>query len=191
MDLWVLLADFIRTWIINLIPRPLIVRKTHGGLKFVYGKKIKKLVAGFYFYWPFVTEVEVYPIVRQTARLPTQCFMDVDGNPVVVGSILVYEVEDIVKALSEVFEIDATIEDISLATIKGFIIGKSIKGMSDLFLKIDRELTISLRKKLRPFGIMVLNVYLSDCSKTEVIKHYGITVRRSYENNNNRSNQQE
>lgn len=179
MDIWSLLADFIKTWIIDLVPRPLIVRKTHSGLRFIYGKKVKKLLPGFYFYWPFVTEIELYPTVRQTTRLPTQCFMDIDGHPLVVGAVLVYEIGDIIRALSEVLNIDETIEDISLATIKSFIIGKSIKGLAEEFVSIDRELTLSIRKKLTPFGVKLLNAYLSDCTPAQVTKHYGIQLNET------------
>ncbi len=176
MNLLTLLADFIRTWVINLIPQPLIVRKTHKGVRFVWGKNVKKIEPGFYFYWPFTTEIELYPVVRQTSRLPTQCLMDAEDHPVVVGAVLVYEIDDIIKALSEVMDIDETIEDISLATIKGFIVDKSLKGLSKRYMEIDKELTKSLRIKLKPYGVKVLNVYLSDCSGTKVIKHYGIQV---------------
>ena len=173
MNLWALLADFIRTWIVNLVPRPFIVRKTHGAVKFVRGKKIIELNSGFYFYWPFITEIEVIPIVRQTIRLPTQCLMDVDDHSIIVGAVLVYEIEDVVKALSEVYEIDEAIEDISLATIKCFIVGKRVRGISEKFIEIDKELTQSIRGKLKPLGVKVKNVYLSDCSETMVLKNYG------------------
>lgn len=175
MNLLSLLADFIRTWVVNLFPRPIIVRKTHEGLKFIRGK-IKKIGPGFYFYWPFTTEVVLYPVVRQTAKLPTQSLMGQDDIALVVGAVLVYEVEDIVKALSEVMDIDETIEDISLATIKDFIIGKNVKGLAQKYKEIDKELTTKLRTKLKYYGIKVLNVYLSDCTPATIIKHYGITM---------------
>lgn len=178
MDLWTLLADFIKTWVFDLIPRPLIIRSTHKAIKFVGGKRIVALNPGFYFYWPFVTEIELCPVVRQTAKLPTQCFQDKDGNPVVVRPILVYEIVDIVKAITTVYEIDEAVEDISLATIKSFIMGKSIKGLSDQYVQIDRELTLSCRKKLTAFGINIKNVFLSDCTPAKVIKHYGIELSK-------------
>lgn len=176
MDLWTLLADFIKTWILDLIPRPLIVRFTHGGVRFVKGKKIRRLDPGFYFYWPFVTEVELYPTARQTTKLATQCFQDSNGFPVVIRSIIVYEVSDVVKALTTVPAIDEAVEDISLATIKNFIMGKSIKEISDMYKKLDSELTVVCRKKLAPFGIRIVNVFLSDCTPARVIKHYGIEL---------------
>ncbi len=176
MDLWSLLADFIKTWVIDLIPRPLIVRTTHGGVRFVRGKKVKKISPGFYFYWPFVTEVVIYPTARQTAKLSEQCFQDSNGEPLVVRPILVYEVPDVVKALTTIPEIDEAVEDISLATIKNFIMGKTIKEISDMYKRIDTELTTTCRKKLAPFGINIKNVFLSDCTPAKVIKHYGIEL---------------
>jgi regulator of protease activity HflC (stomatin/prohibitin superfamily) len=176
MDLWSLLADFIKTWVIDLIPRPLIVRYTHGGVRFVRGKKVKKIDPGFYFYWPFVTEIEIYPTARQTAKLSEQCFQDKDGHPIVVRPILVYEVPDVFKALTTIPEIDEAVEDISLATIKNFVMGKSAKEISDMYKSIDSELTATCRRKLAPFGIKIVNVFLSDCTPAKVIKHYGIEL---------------
>jgi regulator of protease activity HflC (stomatin/prohibitin superfamily) len=176
MDLWSLLADFIKTWVIDLIPRPLIVRTTHGGVRFVKGKKVKKIDPGFYFYWPFITEVVIYPTARQTAKLSEQCFQDKDGNPIVVRPILVYEVPDVAKALTTIPEIDEAVEDMSLATIKNFVMGKSAKEISDMYKSIDSELTVTCRRKLAPFGIKIVNVFLSDCTPAKVIKHYGIEL---------------
>lgn len=176
MDLWSLLADFIKTWVIDLIPRPLIVRTTHGGVRFVRGKKVKQIDPGFYFYWPFVTEVVIYPTARQTAKLSEQCFQDSNSTPLVVRPILVYEVPDVVKALTMIPEIDEAVEDISLATIKNFIMGKTIKEISEMYKSIDSELTATCRRKLAPFGIKIVNVFLSDCTPAKVIKHYGIEL---------------
>jgi hypothetical protein len=45
----------------------LIIRATHGGVKWVRGKRIKALGPGLHIWWPLTTEVEVIVTARQTA----------------------------------------------------------------------------------------------------------------------------
>ena len=57
--------------ILKLFPRLLIVGATHGGVKFVRGSKVVELKPGLHLYWPIVTEIETYCVVRQVIDLPT------------------------------------------------------------------------------------------------------------------------
>ena len=61
--------------LLSFIPRPIIVRATHGGVKWPWGKTAKEMCPGFHWYWPFSTEFEVIPIARQTLNLKTQALM--------------------------------------------------------------------------------------------------------------------
>jgi regulator of protease activity HflC (stomatin/prohibitin superfamily) len=111
------LGDVFR-FLLSLVPRLLIVRATHRAVKFARGKHARVLLPGLHFYWPLVTEVEIVPVIRQTVDLVPQYLTTADGAPVAVSGIVVYEVDDVLRLLTECFDYDAMIRSFSLAAIK-------------------------------------------------------------------------
>ena len=75
----------------RFFPHILIVRATHGGVKWVRGKNIKPLSPGLHIYWPLTTEVEVLVTARQTLAIPDQVLATKDGKKVVVKTLVVYK----------------------------------------------------------------------------------------------------
>ena len=156
------LSDLIR-WLGKLVPRIIIVLTTHAGVKWVRGKYPKLLEPGLHFYWPIVTEVTVYPQVRQTANLPCQLLMTSDSKTVMVGGIVVYDVKDMLRALTKTYELDETIRDLSLVAIKKVVISRTLDELRTQQESIDEALTRTLSDQLaRQFGIRVIAFYLSD-----------------------------
>lgn len=160
----------------KLIPRILIVRRTHQGIAFIRGKKVKKLFPGITIYWPILTEVLTYPVVRQTANLNAQCLMTNDDFTVVAGGIVVYSVYDIEKALAETWDLDETIVDISQVGLRNVIVSKTISQINNNRKEIDQQLTTELREQLKEFGINVIRVSIADFAKCLVIKNMGQQV---------------
>src|SRR4051812_4540810 len=83
------------------IPRRVIVRATHRGIKWKWGSTVLELAPGIHWYWPFVSEVENHPIARQTISLPTQTLFTKDHKQVAIGAIVTYRISDIVLAVGE------------------------------------------------------------------------------------------
>lgn len=166
------LGDIIN-WFGKFIPRVFIMKATHGGIAFKRGKHVIKLDPGLHVYWPFTTELATYPIVRQTSNLPTQVLMSKDGKPVVVGGIVVYKINDIVKALRDVWDLDDTIRDISLLAISKIIFNKTVVEIRKHHEIINKELTEELRQKLGEFGVDIVTFCISDYSTCVVIKTFG------------------
>lgn len=160
----------------RLIPRILIVRRTHQGIAFVRGRKVKKLLPGITVYWPILTEVLLYPVVRQTANLNPQCLMTHDGVTVVAGGIVVYNVYDIEKALAETWDLDETIIDISQVGLRNVIVSNTLSEVNGNRKGIDKQLTQELNEQLKEFGINVIRVSIADFAKCLVIKNMGQQV---------------
>ncbi len=83
------LSQLIET-LYKFVPHILIIRATHGGVKWVRGKRIRLLSPGLHFYWPLTTEVEVVVTARQTLAIPDQVMATKDGKKVVVKTLVVY-----------------------------------------------------------------------------------------------------
>ena len=108
-------------WLGEFIPRWIIIRTTHGGVKFVRGKRVVVLYPGIRWYWPIVTELITYPTARQTTPLRAQTLTTIDGKVVAVGGMIVYEIEDIEKLLAHSYDADQTIEDLALTAISAVV----------------------------------------------------------------------
>jgi regulator of protease activity HflC (stomatin/prohibitin superfamily) len=86
-------------WFASWIPRVIIVNKTHAGVKFRWGKVVIPLDAGVHIYWPIVTDIMQYPVVRHTHDLECQALMTKDGYDIRIKVAVVCEIHNIVAAL--------------------------------------------------------------------------------------------
>lgn len=155
----------IMEWLGKLIPRLLIVRQTHAGVKFVRGNKVIELRPGIHFYWPLVTEVEVMPVARQTHNLVTQTLMTKDGQTIIIGAVVIYEINSIVDALSNNWDVSDTISDVTQMAVVNVVNNWNLSDLrAELSGKVENELSIETRKQLKPFGVKVIRCGVSDFS---------------------------
>jgi len=195
------LGDVFR-FLLSLVPRIEIVRATHAGVKFKRGRDVVYLGpdngiafpiikwvlcfpvpwlrrTGLHFYWPLVTEVEVVPIKRQTKDLDPQYLTTADNRIVGVCGILVYEVDDVVKLLTECYDYDETIRDHAVAAIKQVVCEYDAEFLQNS--EVDEELTKQLREMLEQFGVATIKVTLSNFARCRVHAHWGFGSSRPIE----------
>ena len=186
--------------LLNFIPQIIIVRATHAGVKFKAGRTVKVLNpdngifmpywallfgwipylwfrrTGVHFYWPVVTECEVVPVKRQTTKLVQQYLCTADEKTLGVGGILVFEVSDIEKLLTECYDYEETIRDLALTSIKSVITSHRLDTLLQQSEEVDKELTKTLRSELRPFGVKTIKATLSDLIPCKMIGMWGNMV---------------
>lgn len=163
------------SWLVSWIPRLLLVRGTHKGIKFRFGKKIIPLEPGMHLYWPVVTEVVSMPAVRQTLNLPTQVVQCANHKRLAVSGVVVYSIRDIAKALALSWDVDDTVEDLSLTCILRALIGRRIEDLIKEMKTggMETKMTKDLQKELRRFGVSVQSCRLTDFAVTTVIHMTG------------------
>ena len=189
-------GDIVRA-LLRLIPQVILVRSTYAGVKFRYGRDVLLLThkngmylprlsfwaflpyprfqrTGIHFYWPLVTEHEIVPIKRQTANLVAQYLDTKDRKSIGCSGILVYDVSDVVKLLTECYDYEDTIRDYALAAIKDVIIQHTYDDMSTKAKEIDHQLTKTLRDQLKRFGIKTIRVTLSDFTQARIFGLWGV-----------------
>jgi regulator of protease activity HflC (stomatin/prohibitin superfamily) len=157
----------------QLFPRIVIVRATHGGVKWVRGKNIKPLEPGLHVYWPLTTDIEVIVTARQTLAVPDQVLATSDGKKVVVKTLVVYRVSDVVQAIGKLnWDCDTTINDLTQAAVVRVIATHTydeiMRGIADETL--TKTLTHEVRKELRQFGVYVTRCRLVDFAECKVFK---------------------
>lgn len=171
-------------WIAQFFPKWQVVPETHAGVKYVRGRAVPVPAGSVVIWWPFWTEVLLLPVVRQTLNLPSQALMtkeilnddgevEEESKSITVAGIVVFDVKDVLKACTEVHDLDEAIQDLALAAIKHVLWPKSLSEIFAAGEEIDEELRKSLRSNLRNFGVEIRNVFLSDVSTCTVLKHIG------------------
>lgn len=161
-------------WFANWIPRMEICRATHRGVKFVRGKHVKEINPGLYMYWPMTTECVTIPVVRQSVNLSPQTLTTKDGHSVMVSPVLIYEIDDIRKALADSYDVDDTITEIGGLAIVDAVTSRTFEEIrEDITTDVKRDITEKSRRLLTQFGVKVRVGLLSDFAKCRVIRIAG------------------
>jgi regulator of protease activity HflC (stomatin/prohibitin superfamily) len=170
IGVWTLVAMGVLKGFFTFILKPIVIRTTHKGVHFVGGKTIKILDSGFHWYFPFYSEIDVHPVVRQTTKLPPQALMTLDGEEIAASAVIVYEFIDIEKAFAQSWDIEDTIRDIAMVAVKKVIVKEEAKNLWKNQNRLDNELETELRSGalVKDFGISIFNAYYTDLSKTTV-----------------------
>jgi SPFH domain/Band 7 family protein len=178
MDAFAWLGEIVN-WFGRWIPRLTIVDSTKGWVKFVQGKHVRSGGPGLVWHWPLVTEIIVFPTVRDSLRCQAQTITLPSGETVLVEAVVIYEVEDIEALIAHTAEPNMTIMDQTMAAVAAVM--ESIASWEELTTisrrqrrAHDTELNYRLRNEvaeaLKPYGVKVLSVMLQNKAKARVYK---------------------
>lgn len=162
--------------ILSFVPRLVVIRATHRGVKWKRGKYPVAVGPGLAIYWPLVSELEQIPVARQTLNLPTQHLVTSDDVPVALGGFVVYTIEDIVLAIGEKnFDVDDTVSDLAQAALVEEVIGLSYSELLDGLSggresEVYEAMTQNLHEQLEEFGVAVERAGLTDFAKCRVFR---------------------
>lgn len=163
-------------WLLSLVPRLRLIRKTHGAVRFTRGQAVV-LKPGLALYWPVWSEIVSTPVVRQTINLPYQSLLTSDGTPVVVAVTVVYEVSDPLLALTQTDNILDTIGDLSHWSVKRVVSACSCdelqRGVSASGRKIDGLLRAKLARDLASYGVSIRQAFVSEFTRPVMVRLMG------------------
>ena len=154
----------------SFIPRLVVVKTTHAGVSFVRGKNPKEIRPGLFWYWPVWTDYIIVPVVRQSLDLPSQTLTTNDDQAITVAAVIVYEVNDVMQALTTQWDLDETLQDISCAAVREYVVARSFKA-----IQVDdaAKLRDVIRKRVKRYGIAVRDAWVTDFARTKVITVIG------------------
>ena len=169
--------------ILQFIPRPVIVRATHGGVCWVFGSKIKELKPGWRWVWPLIMDWDIIPVARQTTTLNNQGLITKDKQKVQVSGIVVFSINDIIQAIGQRnYDADTTIDDIASAAIAKVVTNWNFNDLlNELTKKVEKELTETCQRQLRQVGVRVHRCCFTDFSDCRIHKIMGLTPVQSSE----------
>lgn len=160
-------------WFGAWFPRLVIINATHAGVKFRHGHNAIALESGLHVFWPLVTEVFQYPIKRTTYDFDCQSLTTADGVDIIISVAAVCEVNDILAALAENYEIADTIGDVTRGTIAEVILSKTFDEITKGFHQVRDTLEAEVGEALSEYGVVVLAVKIMELSKCQTIRVAG------------------
>jgi regulator of protease activity HflC (stomatin/prohibitin superfamily) len=155
--------------ILKFFPRLVLVRETHRGVKFGRRGGATMMLPGLRWWWPLISDVEVVPVARQSIDLPPQTLVTKDDVSVTASAVVVYEIRDAVKAYTTSWDFDSTISDVARVAFRDYIVGQDFEAMRSNPTKSDQTLVGLLRGALRPYGVGVLSVGITDLVPTRAL----------------------
>ena len=166
----------IADWIGALIPDWELLQPTEAGVKFKTGGRIEVLVPGeIYWWWPAVTKVETIDTKRQTLtfgqRLTTK-----DEVTVQVNTVIVFTINDVLKALVETYDFEDTVGEVAQKLTVKPIMSRTFEQIrADMAEsnEMRNEVTRAARSLMSDYGVEVIDGYVCDFTETRVFSHEG------------------
>jgi regulator of protease activity HflC (stomatin/prohibitin superfamily) len=164
--------------LLEFVPRRVIVRATEGGVRWGLWGGPKEIKPGFRVWWPLITDIEIIIVARQPINTPTQSLVTKDGKTVVAGGVVIFHVNDVVKAIGQQnWSYEDTASDITQATLVEVISSWNYNELlENISGEVETQLTEQCRKNLRQFGLYVGRCALVDFSKVRQLNHSGINI---------------
>lgn len=154
--------------LLQFVPRRVIIRATEGGVKWSLWREPKEMKPGIRIYWPLISDIEVGTVARTSFNTPTQPLQTKDGKEVVAGGVVVYHINDVIQAWGKQNHDPAnTAQDIVQAVIADVVSTHNHEYiLTEMFGKVEKEITAKARKQLRCFGVYVGRAGLAAFSTT-------------------------
>ena len=179
----------IAQWFGNWIPKWDLIEPTHRGVLYVsywthegparywwrgWSAHIKEhvLEPGTHFYWPVRSKLLIHPVVRQTNDLREQTFMTLDGKTVGAAGVITFEIDNIMKALVETYNVDTNVVDVALTATHSVCCKWTMAELKALEVsgELDKMLKAEAQRSLNPYGVRVIKLNLTDLAPTRNIK---------------------
>jgi len=171
--------DFINDiaqWFKRFVPEWDLLNPTEGGIRFGPGGTITLLKPGhIYWYWPIIHNVYIIQTRRQTLSI-SQVLESRDGQTVLVKTVIIYEIDDVEKAIVLTRDHEDTISEVGeKITVKPIMSRNMAQLKEDLSFtnKLNNEVKAGARALLREYGVKVIDGYIASFAKTKVINHEG------------------
>jgi regulator of protease activity HflC (stomatin/prohibitin superfamily) len=161
------LVDVLGSIWMDLLPW-FVLDQYESGVLLHFGK-FKCLVGpGFHWRVPFVDTYLECTVVTTTHNGPAQSVITSDSVDVVVSAIVKYRIDDVKVYLLEVTDVKDAISDITLSTCKREIAKRTWEKCKTEDL--DGEITKTLRREAKKWGIAVDAVTLVDMARMRSIR---------------------
>lgn len=159
--------------LVSCVPRFVIIRATHLGVKWPRGGKPVGLEPGIRWFWPLVTDMDIVVAARQTNQMPPQSMTLKDGSDYSVRGVCVYSIYDVVLAIGEKnWDVDQTVTDLSQAAISEVVAECDEDSIGNL-TENNKRITEKCQSLLEKYGVAVETCRLVECVQSTTYRILG------------------
>jgi regulator of protease activity HflC (stomatin/prohibitin superfamily) len=154
---------------VRILPRFMAVFPYERGVFLRMGKCKRTLEPGLYFCLPIIDEIQKLDVTPQVINLPNQSITTKDGKTLAVSGAIEYSISDPQKALLEVQNFDASLQNLSMG-----IIGQYIKQRTyEECIKLDgleHQVIEGIRNRAIDWGLKVTKFWVTDLAQHHVYR---------------------
>ena len=132
---------------VRILPRFMAVFPYERGVFLRMGKCKRTLEPGLYFCMPIIDEIQKLDVTPQVINLPNQSITTKEGKTLAVSGAVEYSICDPQKALLEVQNFDASLQNLSMG-----IIGQYINNLGNLQISLETEVVVCNRSPIEIHG---------------------------------------
>lgn len=165
--MWESIASWLTAQWDRLAPGEIVDVYSGGGV-LRWGKYNRTLEPGFHWKWPLAERVVDVLTCQTTQRVPPQSLTTKDGVNIVISCIVRYEISDVEKFVSLIWDQVDVLVDTTMAAVRKATADKEWKTILDAPPE-DAVLEL-VRKGVNRFGFKVYAVTFADLAKVNSIR---------------------
>ncbi|MGE4319986.1 MAG: slipin family protein [Acholeplasmataceae bacterium] len=139
-----------------------IIRQYESGVKFRFGKYVRKLEPGLRLVIPVIHEVKIIDLRTITQDVPQQKCITKDNVTITINAVVYFRVNDAEKALLEVKDAFFAVTQLAQTTLRNAIGGYELDELLSNLKVISKEIKDIVDLETDPWGIKVEKVEIKD-----------------------------
>ncbi len=139
-----------------------IIRQYQSGVKFRFGKFVKRLEPGLRLVIPVIHEVKILDLRTITQDVPQQKCITKDNVTITINAVVYFRVNDAVKAVLEVKEAYFAVTQLAQTTLRNSIGGVELDELLSNLKVISKQIKEIVDLETDPWGIKVEKVEIKD-----------------------------
>jgi len=153
----------------KIFPRFAALFPNEGGVFLRMGKYKKTLGPGLYFCFPIIDEIQKLDVTPQVINLPNQSVTTKDSKTLAISGAVEYSICDPRKALLEVQNFDASLQNLSMGIIGDYIKQRSYQDCIKLN-GLEGKVIGGIRDRASDWGLKVTRFWITDLAQHRVYR---------------------
>ncbi|MHC4152424.1 MAG: SPFH domain-containing protein [Planctomycetota bacterium] len=153
----------------KIFPRFAVVFPNEGGVFLRMGKYKKTLGPGLYFCFPIIDEVLKLDITTQVINLPNQSMTTRDAKAIAISGAIEYSIYDPRKALLDVQNFDASLQNLSMGIIGVFIKERTYQDCIKVN-GLEGKVIEGIKDRAEEWGLKVKRFWITDMARHRVYR---------------------
>lgn len=150
-----------------------IIHSYQRGVRFWLGIDTKELKPGLYAFIPFFGNIEVVTVVPDVMDLGVHSITTKDDRKITFSANVAYEITDARAMFTQVQDFERSLARLAeghmAMKIREWDYAELILSQRELEKSLERTLTT----KARPWGVSILDVFLTDLTEARQWRHFG------------------